>query len=230
MDDLETITVDSYSTLVDVGSQADALEEHVPGLEDGTPVSQRWRSQYLQYSMIANDIDEYRPFWELIGHGLRYALEAAGHEVPAETRDRIRRIVYEEELTVFEDVTDGVERIVEAGYPVYVLSNGNPEMLEHLVSAADIGDLVSGTISAAEIQTYKPEPAIYRHAATRTDTTIGDILHVSGGGMRDVWGAKHAGMNAAWLSRPTERAPRERLGRDPDLVVESLHDLADRLE
>ena len=230
MDDIEVITVDSYSTLVDVGSQADVLEEHVPGLADGEPISQRWRNQYITYSMVANDIDEYRPFWDLIGRGLAYALEAHGYDVPADVRDRIRREVYEDRLTVFEDVTDGIGRIVDAGYDVYVLSNGNPEMLAHLVERADLEDLVSDTISADEIETYKPDPAIYRHAGTRIGSDLEEILHVSGGGMRDVWGAKHAGMKTAWLARPEQNTPREHLGRDPDIVVEDFYSLADVLE
>jgi len=230
MDDVRTVTVDSYTTLVDVGSQADVLESHVPDLDDGESVSQLWRSRYLQYSMIANDIDEYRPFWELIGQGLEYALEANGYDVSADVRDDVRREVYEDRLSVFDDVTDGIERVVEAGYEVYVLSNGNPEMLRHLVAAADLEALITDTISADEIETYKPDPAIYRHAATRTGTPIEEMLHVSGGGLRDVWGAKHAGMNAGWLARPEQSAPREELGQDPDIVIESLHELADRLE
>lgn len=230
MDGVKTVTVDSYTTLVDVGSQAAVLEEHVPAIADGEHVSQLWRSQYIAYSVIANDIDEYRPFWELIGQGLRYALEANGYDVSKDVRDRIRRDVYEERITVFDDVTDGIDRIVDAGYDVYIVSNGNPEMLDHLVEAAGLGDLVTDTISADEIETYKPDPAIYRHAADRVDTPIEDVLHVSGGGMRDVWGAKHAGMRAGWLNRPEQNAPREHLGRDPDVVVESFHDLADRLE
>ncbi|MFB6123903.1 MAG: haloacid dehalogenase type II [Haloferacaceae archaeon] len=229
METVSTVTVDSYSTLVDVGSQADVLEERVPEIEDGERVSQLWRAQYLQYSIIANDIDEYRPFWELIGQGLQYALEANGYDVPADVRDRIRRDVYEERISVFDDVADGIERVVDAGYEVYVLSNGNPEMLDHLVDAADIEGLVSDAISADEIETYKPDAAIYRHAADRVDTPIENVLHVSGGGLRDVWGAKHAGMQAAWLARPEQNAPRERLGRDPDIVVEDFYDLADRL-
>ncbi|WP_423750764.1 haloacid dehalogenase type II [Salinirarus marinus] len=229
MEAVSTVTVDSYTTLVDVGSQADVLEERVPEISDGERVSQLWRAQYLQYSIIANDIDEYRPFWDLIGKGLRYALEANGYDVPADVRDRIRRDVYEERLTVFDDVADGIGRIVDAGYEVYVLSNGNPEMLDHLVDAADVEGVVSDTISADEIETYKPDPAIYRHAADRVDTPIERILHVSGGGMRDVWGAKHAGMRACWLARPEQNAPRERLGRDPDVVAEDFYDLADRL-
>lgn len=230
MEGIEVVTVDSYTTLVDVGSQADVLEDQVPGLSDGETVSQFWRNQYITYSMVANDIDEYRPFWDLIGQGLQYALEANGYDVPADVRDRIRREVYEDRLTVFEDVTDGIGRIVDAGYDVYVLSNGNPEMLQHLVESANIGDLVSDTISADEIETYKPDPAIYRHAATRIGTDLEEILHVSGGDMRDVWGAKHAGMKTGWLARPEQGAPRENLGRDPDIVVEDLYSLANLLE
>jgi len=230
METVEAVTVDSYTTLVDVGSQAEVLEEHVADLEDGESVSQLWRNQYIQYSMIANDIGEYRPFWELIGEGLRYALEAKGYDVPADVRDRIRREVYEKRITVFEDVTDGIGRIVDVGYDVYVLSNGNPEMLRHLVEAADLGELISDTISADEIETYKPDPAIYRHAASRIGTPIEDILHVSGGSMRDVWGAKHAGMKTGWLARPEQNLSREQLGRDPDITIETLYDLADRLE
>lgn len=226
----ETVTVDSYTTLVDVSSQAAVLEAHVAEIEDGASVSQLWRNQYIQYSMVANDIDEYRPLWELIGQGLQYALEANGYDVPENVRDRIRKEVYEDRITVFGDVADGIGRIVDIGYEVYVLSNGNPAMLEHLIEAADLTDLVSDTISADEIGIYKPDPAIYQHAATRVETPIENILHVSGGGMRDVWGAKHAGMKAGWLARPEQKAPREYLGQDPDIIVEDFNDLADRLE
>ena len=226
---VETVTVDSYTTLVDVGAQAPVLEERVEGLDAPERVSRLWRRQYIQYSMIANDVDEYRPFDELIDLGLRYALEAHGHDVPADVRDEIRRVVYEDRITVFDDVTDGIERISDAGYDVYVVSNGTPAMLERMVEAADLEDAVVDAVSADEIGRYKPDPEIYRHAAARTGTPIDRILHVSAGTMRDVWGAKHAGMRAAWMARPEQNLPREHLGRDPDLVVEDFRDLADRL-
>ena len=230
VDDVTTVTVDSYSTLVDVDSQADVLVEHA-GLdpEAAAAVSGTWRSQYLVYSMLVNDIDAYRPFHDLIDHGLSYALAAHGHDVEAATREAIRRTVYEDRLAVFPDVRPGVERLVEAGYPVYVLSNGSPSMLDHLVEAAELGDLLAGTISADEVATYKPNAELYRHAAARTGTPIDEILHVSGGSMRDVWGAKHAGMQTAWLARPEKRLPRESLGPEPDAVVERLDEVADRL-
>lgn len=229
VDEIETVTVDSYTTLVDVDAQEEALEEYVDGLEHPTAVSQLWRSHYILYSMVANDIEEYRPFDELIDLGLRYALESHGHDVDPEIRETIHRTVYEERLAVFEDVPEGIRRIVDAGYAVYVVSNGSPAMLKHLVEAADLEGTVSDAISADEVETFKPDPEIYRHAAARTGTPIDRILHVSGGTMRDVWGAKHAGMHACWLSRPEKSLPREHLGVDPDVEVESFLDLADRI-
>lgn len=227
--DPEAVTVDSYTTLVDVGSQQATLTEYIDEMNDAEKVSHLWRSQYINYSMVANDINEYRPFWDLIGQGLRYALEANGYDVPADVRDQIRRTVYQDRLTVFDDVTDGLDHITDAGYEVYILSNGNPEMLAHLVEAANLDGIVTDTISADEVKVYKPDSAIYRHAADRVGTPIDQILHVSGGSMRDVWGAKHAGMRAAWLSRPEQNTPREELGQNPDLIIEDFHDLADRL-
>ncbi len=226
---VETITVDSYSTLVDIGSQETVLSEYIDG-DDAPSVSQLWRSQYILYSVISNDIDEYRPFWELIGQGLDYALESHGYDLSEDVRDEIRSTVYEDQLVVFDDVTDGVRRLTDVGYDVYVLSNGNPAMLDHLVEAADLDDIITETISADDARTYKPDTGIYTHAADRTGTPIDRMLHASGGNMRDVWGAKHAGMQTAWVSRPDASYPREHLGQSPDLVVEDFHDLADHFE
>lgn len=229
LDAVETVTVDSYTTLVDVDSQAAVLAERIPDLEDPAAVSRTWRSQAIQYTMIANAIDAYRPFSDLLGLALEYALGRAGHEVDAEAREAIRRTVYEDRLAVFDDVTPGIGRLVDAGYPVYVVSNGDPGMLEHLVDAADLAGVVEDAVSADEVRRYKPEPTIYRHAAARTGTPVDRVLHVSGGTMRDVWGAKHAGMRTAWLRRPGKPYPRESLGPGPDLTVEGFRDLADRL-
>lgn len=228
--DIDTVTVDSYSTLVDIDSQEAVLNAYVDEIDDPEPVSRLWRSQTLLYTVIANDIDAYRPFYELLGLGLEYALTSHGYDVPEETQDEIRQEVYVDGLTVFDDVKPGLERISDAGYPIYVLSNGNPEMLDHLVAAADIEHLIEDTISADGVETFKPDEGIYRHAAERTDTPIDRIVHVSGGTLRDVWGAKHAGMHAAWLHRPEKSYPEEVLGQEPDLTVTDFEDMADRLE
>lgn len=229
LDRIETVTFDSYTTLVDVYSQADVLADEVEDIEHPDFVSRVWRSRNMMYTVMANDIEAYRPFYEIQGLSLRYALESFGHEVPTDVRDRIRRRVYKQNITVFDDVRPGMERIADLGYDMYVISNGDPDMLEHMVEAAEIDGLLADTISADEVETFKPDEEIYHHSADRTGTAVDRILHVSGGTMRDVWGAKHAGMRTAWLNRPGKHYPKEYLGTDPDLTIADFHQLADIL-
>ena len=228
-DSVETVTFDSYTTIVDVDSQAEVLANRVDGMEDAEEVSRFWRARNMMYTVIANDIEAYRPFYEVQGLSLRYALESYGYDVPERVRDEIRQEVYKDRISVFDDVREGMERLYDAGYDLYIVSNGDPEMLDSMVEAANITDVIEDTISADEVETFKPDAEIYRHAAARTGTPIQDIYHVSGGTMRDVWGAKHAGMRTAWINREEKFYPREFLGEDPDIVVTDFHDLADQL-
>lgn len=233
MPDLSTVdavTFDSYTTLVDVYSQATVLDEMVDDIEHPEFVSRIWRLRNMMYTVIANDIDAYRPFYEIQQLSLQFALASYGYDVPADVQDEIRRTVYKENIEVFDDVRPGMERLAELGYDLYVISNGDPDMLDHMIEHANIETLVEDTISADEIETFKPDPAIYRHSADRIDTPIENVLHVSGGTMRDVWGAKNAGMQTVWLNRPGKHYPSESLGMAPDITIESINDIAELLE
>ena len=221
MDAIQTITFDSYSTLVDVDAAEKALADRV---DDPEPVSRLWRSRSLAYTFVANAIDAYQPFYEMNRDALQYALDAHGVDVSTEERDEILAVYHE--LDVFDDVRDGIERLREGGYDCYVVSNGNPAMLDSMVDHADIGDIIEDTISADEVETFKPDAEIYRHAAARTGTPIDEIVHVTAGWF-DVVGAQHAGMQAAWVDR--KASPWEPFGPEPDLTVETFYDLAEEL-
>lgn len=221
-DRVETVTVDSYGTLVDPSAAEEALADRVT---EPKPVSDLWRSRSLMYTMVGNAIDFYQPFYEMNRDALQYALDVHGVALDSEERDAILEVYHE--LDVFADVRDGISRLRDGGYPVYVVSNGNPEMLDSMVDHADIDDLIVDTISAEEIETFKPVPEIYRHAATRIGTPIDRIVHAAGPSF-DVLGAMNAGMQSAWLNRNDE--PWESFsGREPDVTIESFHDLADAL-
>jgi 2-haloacid dehalogenase len=220
-DAVSTVTFDSYSTIVDVDAAERALAEAV---DDPRLVSQVWRSRSLMYTLVANVVDAYQPFYEMNRDALTYALAAHGADVSEQERDEILAVYHE--LDVFDDVRDGIQRLRDAGYDTYVVSNGNPEMLDSMVAHADIEELLVDTISADEVETFKPDPEIYRHAAARTGTPIDQMVHVTAGWF-DVAGAVNAGMQGAWLDR--KGTPWEDTTGDPDLVVESIHDVADEL-
>jgi 2-haloacid dehalogenase len=222
-DQIETLTFDSYSTIVDVGSAVAALDGYV---ERPEMAASHWRAHSLMYTMAANEIDEYEPFYTLNRHAATNALETFGefeNGVDETIRDEVTSVYHD--LHVFEDVRAGMERLA-AEYECFVVSNGNPEMLDSMVEKADIGDLLTDTISADEIETFKPHPEIYRHAAGQTGTPIEEIAHVSAGWF-DVQGAKHAGMQAVWVNRDGD--PFVTYGPQPDLAVESFLEFADEL-
>ena len=219
---VETVTVDSYGTLVDPSAAERVLADRV---EEPKPISDLWRSRSLAYTMVGNAIEFYQPFYEMNRDALQYALDVHGVDISTEDRDLILEVYHD--LDVFADVREGISRLREGGYPVYVVSNGNPEMLDSMVENAGIGDLIADTISAGEIERFKPVPTIYHHAAERTDTPIGRIVHTAGPAF-DVLGAMNAGAQGAWLDR--ENDPWESFtGREPDTAVTDFHELADEL-
>jgi len=221
-DGIDTVTFDSYSTVVDVDTVEAALAERVPNPD---AVARLWRRRSLEYATASNALDAYAPFHELLADALDYALAAHGIDLPDAERTAVLDAY--DDLDAFGDVVDGMARLADAGYDLYVVSNGSPPMLETMVAGAGVGESLADTISADEVATYKPEPAIYRHAAARTGTPIDRIVHASAGWF-DVAGARHAGASGAWINRAGD--PPERFGGEPDLVAETFHDLADALD
>ncbi|RAW46618.1 haloacid dehalogenase type II [Halorubrum sp. 48-1-W] len=219
---VRTLTFDSYSTLVDVDAAEKALADRVPEPE---PVSRLWRARSLEYTFVANFVDAYQPFYEMNRAALQYALDFYGVDVPPEERDEILAVYHE--LDVFDDVRAGIERLRDAGYDCYVVSNGDPEMLSSMIDHAGIEDVIEDAISADEVETFKPDAELYRHAAGRTGTPIDGIAHVTAAWF-DVMGAKHAGAQGVWVDR--KASPWDAVAGSPDLTVESFHELADALD
>jgi 2-haloacid dehalogenase len=220
-DRVTTVTFDSYSTLVDVDAAERALAARV---DDPEPVSKLWRARSLEYTFVANQIDAYQPFYEMNRDALQYALDVHDVDVTTDQREEILAVYHE--LEVFDDVREGIERLREGSYDCYVVSNGNPEMLDSMVEHAGIGDLIEDTVSADEVRTFKPAAELYRHAAARTGTPIDELAHVTAGWF-DVLGARHAGMQGVWVDR--KGTPWETFGGDPDLTVETFFELAEAL-
>lgn len=123
--------------------------------------------------MVSNFTDTYEPYYQTT----KEALERYEVDLSAEDIEEIASVFHE--LEVFDDVREAMKRLYDAGYPLYIVSNGNPELLDTMVSRVNIGDLIEDTISADGIHTYKPDAQIYQYAAEETGTSIENIAHVA---------------------------------------------------
>ena len=216
-DRIATVTFDSFSTLVDVDSTATAVEKYV---DDPVAFAREWHARAVTYGMVADDIDVYETYYELHRDALEYLLAAEGTTVSDDELDEM--VAVYRDMDPFDDVRDGFDRLAAAGYDLGIVSNGDPAMLESLVEAVGVDDVLTATVSAGEIQRYKPAVELYEHAADRLDARPDAIAHVSNGQF-DVQGAMHAGMQGVWLDR--QEAPLDPFGPDPDCVVGSVDEL-----
>jgi len=222
-DDIDTITFDSFSTLVfEMECLTDALEGYT---DDPLEVASTWRQRAVLYTLFANFFDDYETYYQMHRYGLEYALKYHDIDATAEDMDELNETFYN--LKPFEDV-DVIEQLDNAGYNIYIISNGDPAMLDGLLETTAIGPHINDTVSADEIKTFKPDSEIYELASEKASSLPEQMIHVSAG-LFDVQGAQNIGMNGCWLNRKTVPffSQQDPYGDQPDLIIESLNEIAD---
>ncbi len=220
----EALAFDMYGTLVDPIRIWKRLERYIPD-GDALRVAEVWRQKQLEYTFRLTAMERYEDFEQVTRKSLDYALEAAGRELEAEQKEAL--MAQYNDLDRFADVEPGLERLKEAGHEMVVFSNGAPRMLDALMDAAELRPYFRGFVSVDEVKVYKPSPKTYRRVAERLGRQIGEVRLISSNPFDDI-GAETAGMQAAWVDRSgglfDTLAPR------PEMVVETLTELADALE
>src|SRR5215510_9766050 len=215
---------DQYGTVVDM--QTGSTEAAAPFLTAkgwrGDPNSfvTWWRRTHFENSMIDALLHQEHTSYREIGHrSVAFVLERAG--VPY-TLDEVRDLVaHIERLRPFPEVPEALARL-QTRYPLVVLSNGDPDMLETAKKHHRIP--FDAVISAAEANAFKPHVATYTKAAELCSVAMSEVLFVANHEF-DCVGAKAAGMRTVFIDR--RRRPFAAWPYQPDLIVESTTKLAD---
>jgi 2-haloacid dehalogenase len=220
----KALCFDMYGTLCDTSTVTAALGDHLD-IADGfvADVVALWRRTQLRYAQQVALMEEYRPFWEVTEQALDYALSFYDLNPDEQAREEV--VAAYNELDPYPDAAEALANFGDS-HTVVVLSNGNPEMLDTLAANAGLAGHLDDIVSAHEVRTFKPDPAVYRNAADRLDRELGECRLVSSNPW-DVAGAASAGMTTAWVNR--SREPAEEVGGEADLTVESLAALAETL-
>ena len=221
---VQVLTFDLYGTIVDMqGGLTDAVTPYLRAKGwNGRPESfvTWWRRTHFESSMIDALIDRgHTPYREIGRRALTLTLERAGIR---HTQDEVRDLVSQiERLRPFDDVVEALGRL-KMRYTLAILSNGDPDMLEH--AKPHIRFPFDRYISIAAAGYFKPHRAAYRAAAGMLQTPIDRIMHVANHAF-DCIGAQAAGMKAAFINR--RGRPYEETPFQPELVVGNFKELAD---
>jgi 2-haloacid dehalogenase len=219
----ETLAFDMYGTLVDPIRIWKHLERSFP--RDAQRIAELWRQKQLEYTFRLTVMERYEDFAQVTHKALEYALAATGNNL--DTPEKHALMAQYNELECFADVEPGLQRLKDAGYRMFVFSNGSPAMLTAIMETSGLHTYCAGFVSVDEIKIYKPSPKVYRHVADRLGRPIETVRLISSNPF-DIIGAEVAGMQASWINR--SGGVFDTLAPPPQSVVRSLIELAASLD
>lgn len=225
--DIKAVMFDFYGTVVDMqGSLTRAITPYLEGKgytknPPGRLVTW-WRRTHFENSMIDALLHrDHTPYRQIGFEAVDYTLERAGIE---HTDHEVRELVSEiTRLDPFPDVVQALSEMKSHRLKLYILSNGDPDMLAAGVPFSGTDHLWDRVISVAEANSFKPHNVTYTTAASLVGLERDEILFVANHAF-DCIGAKAAGMRSGFIDR--RKRPFGN-GRYPaDVTVSDMAELA----
>ena len=215
----QVLAFDAYGTLFDVLSVSKRLEQFYP--EQGRPMAQMLRDKQLEYSRLRAlaGAAQYKSFWLITQDALRYTLRAFHQEVKASVVEVVMQAYAQ--ISPYPEVPQALASLREAGIPLVVLSNGNPEMLAQALDHSGLSSSFDAVLSAESIRSFKVDPRIYSLALEHARCSPHEAVLVSSNAW-DVAGARWQGLQAYWIQRvdlPFEELDTAPTGQGPSLAA-----------
>ncbi len=196
-DSVRTIVFDVNETLLDLAPLKQAVGDALDGRSDLLPL---WFTTMLQYSLVESMTGNYRDFAHIgvgalmmIGEKEGIAVDRAAAE--AAIIEPIR------DLPAHPDVAPALRALSGDGFVLTALTNSSTEGVTAQLTNAGIIDMFDHVLSTEAVQAFKPDPRPYRHALAISRVSPPEALMVAAHAW-DLVGARHVGMQTAFVSRP----------------------------
>jgi 2-haloacid dehalogenase len=182
-----------------------------------------WRSKQLQYTWLRGMMGKHRPFREVTGDALDFALQTLRLNDRA-LRNRLMDLY--DHIQAFPEVPEVLRTLKKAGIATAILSNGSPDMLDAAVRHTGIGDDLDAVLSVEAVGVYKPHPSVYELPGQQFGVSLPEISFQSSNAW-DAVAAATFGMRVVWCNRYGQQP--ERLTAQPDVEIKTLSALPEIL-
>lgn len=220
---MATLAFDVYGTLIDTQGVLVALEKHAGNR--ASDFSLTWREKQLEYSFRRGLMRRYVTFADCTSQALDDT--CARFQLPLGRAEKDRLLEVYKTLPAFPDVAGCLARARSLGFRLFAFSNGTAAAVETLLQHVGLREAFLDVVSVDELQSFKPDPAVYAHFLRRAGSTGAETWLISGNPF-DVLGALSAGLRSAWIQRSPE-ARFDPWGIEPTLTVAGLQELPDRI-
>ena len=155
----ELVVFDVNETLLSLAPIRQAMA-NVFGPE---PPTGEWFARLLHGSLLANELDDHRPFGEIGVDALIALGRRRGLTVERSLAAEIVGLMAS--LPAHPDVLPAVERMRAAGLRMVTLTNGSADVARSQVDNAGIAPFLVDVVSVDAVGKFKPHPAPYRTGA-----------------------------------------------------------------
>ena len=214
----KAIVFDAYGTLFDVNSAAEKSKDKIGNKWEN--FANFWRTTQLEYTWLRSLMKKHKNFWQITEDSLDKSMET--FQIDKSLRNDLLSLY--KELSPYPEVKNVLENLKKKSFKLAILSNGTPELLNHLVKSSDLENLFDDIFSVEEVKIYKPDPKVYDIPVNKYKVSKGEITFLSANTW-DVSGAGNYGYNSIWVNR--NNGVFDKLDYKPKNEVKNLKQLLD---
>lgn len=218
-----TLAFDVYGTLIDTHGIVSILAKMVGATAER--LSHTWREKQFEYTFRRGLMQHYENVAVCTSHAIEYT--CIYHKASLSNEQKQKLIGGYRTLPAFNDVEEGLATLKAANFRLFAFSNGSADAVNALLVAAGIGDYFVGIVSVDDLQSFKPNPAVYIHFLRESEASRSDAWLISSNPF-DVIGAISAGMRAAWVQRSKDSIY-DPWGIESTITVGNLAELYDQI-
>ena len=218
MKNSKAIVFDAYGTLFDVNSAAEKSKNKIGNKWEN--FANFWRTTQLEYTWLRSLMKKHKNFWQITEDSLDKSMET--FQIDKSLRNDLLSLY--KELSPYPEVKNVLENLKKKSFKLAILSNGTPELLNHLVKSSDLENLFDDIFSIEEVKIYKPHPSVYDIPVNKYKVSKGEITFLSANTW-DVSGAGNYGYNSVWVNR--NNSVFDKLDYKPKNEVKNLKQLLD---
>ena len=216
MKNVKAIIFDAYGTLFDVNSAAEKCKDKIGDKWEG--FANYWRTTQLEYTWLRSLMKRHKDFWQITEDSLEKSMKK--FNINNNMRNELLNLY--KVLSTFSEVKETLQNLKEKNFKLAILSNGTPELLNHLVSTNNLENIFDDIFSIEEVKIYKPDSRVYDLPIKKFKFRKDEIVFLSANTW-DVSGAGNYGFNSIWVNRSNNIF--DSLDFKPNIEIKSLNEL-----
>ena len=196
------ITFDVYSALVDINGGLVPKFQEITNMhfEKSLSIIKNWRIKQMETLQLSNSLNDGRvSYYECTKKSLEYICKI--YELHINKNEETELISAWDHLPLWPEANQVISKVINKGYNIAILSNGDQEMLENLNQTFSFN--FNYILSTETNGYYKPHPTVYELPNSVLGIDKKETLHIAGSSS-DVIGSTSFGLPCYWSNRKND--------------------------